>query len=302
MRSSERTFSIARSLRVMTAAVLLFQSLAAGAAEVATDPGDYAALPAGTNLAAVYYQHAENNAFYTQGNKAPGPYKLVTDIGLARFVAYRKIGDYVIDPTLVIPFGKVNLKTDFGPLSAGSSSGVGDPLMGSTIWLLNNQEQQKWFGVSGFFTLPIGNYDAAKGPVNLGENRWKGIFQAAYVTALGKHFMLDLTGEYAIYGDNNNYFGMTRKQDATYGLQTHLRYMFSPVTYVGVSFFQDFGGETRLNGVSQNDRLKRNRFLVNFATFVGPRTQLLLEAGQTLDMENGPKEASRINIRVATLF
>jgi hypothetical protein len=302
MQAFNRKIFTAAAFKSIVMIGLMAISFTAGAAEISTDPGDYAALPAGVNLAAVYYQHAENNAFYSNGNRVPGPYKLVTDIGLARFVAYRKIGDYVIDPTLVIPFGKVQLKTQFGPLAPVSASGVGDPIIGSTIWLLNQQEQKKWFGVSVFFALPLGNYEAERGPVNLGENRWKTIFQAAYVAAVGQHFMLDVVGEYSIYGDNNNYFGMTKKQDATYGLQTHLRYLVSPSTSVGVSYFQDFGGETRLDGVAQNDRLNKNRWLFNFATFIAPNTQLMLEAGQTLNVENGPKESGRFNVRVARVF
>lgn len=290
--------------RTLMASALALATLggSARAAEIATDPGDYAALPAGTNLGLLYLQHTERNANYANGNRTAGDFKLVTDIGLARLVHFMQVGDYIVDPQIIIPFGKVDLQTPFGPLNPVSSSGVGDPLVGGTLWLLNQQQQQRWLGVSAFVSVPAGNYDGAKGPVNIGEHRWKGIFQLGYVTALPANFMLDVIGEYAVYGDNNDFLGMKREQDASYGLQTHLRYMFSPTTSVSLSWYQDFGGATRLNGVSQNDRMNNGRLLAGFSTFVAPTVQLMVQYGQAVKVDNGAKESNRFNLRIAKVF
>ncbi len=293
------TCTLKRSVLAMT---LALAAGSASAAEIATDPGDYAPLPPGANLGLLYMQHTERNANYANGNRTAGDFKLVTDIGLARFVHFMKVGDYVIDPQIIVPFGKVDLQTSFGPLKPVSASGVGDPMVGGTLWLLNQQEQQRWLGVSAFASVPVGNYDGNKGPVNLGENRWKGIFQLGYVTALPASFMLDVVGEYAIYGDNTNFLGVKREQDASYGLQTHLRYMFSPTTSLALSWYQDFGGATRLNGVAQNDRMNNGRLLLGFSTFVTPTVQLMAQYGQTVRIENGAKEANRFNLRIAKVF
>lgn len=293
--------------RLKTLATALFASLglcAAGtqAAEIATDPGDYAALPPGVDLGIVYVQHAERDAYYASGDKLPGRFRLETDIGLLRWVHYTKLGDFVVDPQVIVPFGSVRLKTPFGPLSSTSASGVGDPLLGGTLWLVNQTEAQRWFGVSAFVSVPVGNYDDDKGPVNVGENRWKGIFQAGYVTALPGNFMLDVIAEYAIYGENDDFLGLTRKQDASYGVQAHLRYLFSPTTHVALSYYRDYGGETRLNGVRQDDRMNNDRWLATFATFVAPTVQLQAQYGQAMRVDNGAKEDSRFNLRVVKVF
>jgi hypothetical protein len=300
---NQRHSPSAKTRRRIAAGVLAFAaSHAAVAAEIATDPGDYAALPAGTSLGLLYMQHTERNANYANGNRTAGDFKLVTDIGLARFVHFMKVGDYVIDPQIIVPFGRVDLKTPFGPLNPVSSSGVGDPLVGGTLWLVNQQEKQQWLGVSAFASIPVGNYDGKKGPVNVGENRWKGIFQLGYVTALPGNFMLDLIGEYAVYGDNNNFLGLRRQQDASYGAQTHLRYMFSPQTSVSLSYYHDFGGATKINGVSQNDRMNNGRLQLGFSTFVSPTVQLQAQYGQATSVENGAKESNRFNLRIAKVF
>lgn len=283
-------------------AMLGLTSGGVGAAEVATGPGDYAALPAGTNLGLVYAQHTERDAYYVSGDKLPGSFRLDTDIGLLRWVHFTNIGGFVADPQVIIPFGTVSLKTPFGPLGKTTASGVGDPMIGGTLWLLNNVEAQRWFGVSAFVSVPVGNYDGSKGPVNVGENRWKGIFQAGYVTALPANFMFDLIAEYAVYGENDDFLGLKRKQDASYGLQTHLRYTISPTTHVGLSHYQDYGGESRLNGIRQNDRMNNGRWFATFATFVAPTVQLQAQYGQSTKVENGAKESDRFNLRVLKVF
>lgn len=274
----------------------------ARAAEISTDPGDYAALPAGVDLGIVYVQHTERDAFYASGDKLPGRFRLDTDIGLLRWVHYTKVGDFVADPQIIVPFGTVRLKTAFGPLAPTSSSGVGDPLVGGTLWLVNQNEAQRWLGVSAFVSVPVGSYDDDKGPVNVGENRWKGIFHAGYVTALPGNFMLDVIGEYAIYGENDDFLGLKRKQDASYGVQAHLRYLLTPSTHVALSYYRDYGGETRLNGVRQDDRMNNDRWLATFATFVAPTVQLQAQYGQAISVDNGAREASRVNLRVVKVF
>lgn len=300
--TQKRTTFMPAARKAIVLAGLMALACSAGAAEIATDPGDYAALPPGLNLGIVYYQHTERNAYFANGAKTPGPFRLVTDIGLARFVHYMKVGDYVVDPQIIVPFGKVDLGTAFGPLTPVAASGVGDALVGGTLWLLNRQEQKQWWGVSAFASVPTGSYEAARGPVSVGENRWKGIFQSAYVTALGNHFMLDTIAEYATYGENSNFLGLKKQQDPSYGIQSHLRYVISPATSVAVSYFHDFGGATRLDGAAQNDRMNNGRWQVGIASFVTPQLQVQLQAGKASKVDNGARETSRVNFRLVKVL
>lgn len=276
-------------------------AISASAAEIATDPGDYQTLPAGANLGLIYYQHTERDTLNSDGKKVPAGVELTTDIGLARFVHFTEVGGYIIDPQIIVPFGSVELDAANGGRSA---SGIGDPIIGGTWWLLSNSEARRWFGISAFVSVPVGNYDANKDAVNIGQNRWKGIFQAGYVTGLGGHFMLDLIGETAIYGDNTDY-GVKRatlSQQQSYSLQGHLRYLISPTTHVAMSYFHDFGGETEINGTGQKDEMDNSRWQATFATFLTPSVQLQLQYGQSIDVENGFEEKSRFNARVLKVF
>jgi hypothetical protein len=114
--------------------------------------------------------------------------------------------------------------------------------------------------------------------------------------------MLDLVGEVAIYGENDDFAGARRKQEASYGGQAHLRYMLAPTTSVSLSYYHDFGGENKLDGVAGHDRMNNSRFLVGVAGFVSPTMQLQLQAGKALKMTNGVKEDSRINLRLVKVL
>jgi hypothetical protein len=285
--------NVTRALAAAACAACTTIFAPAMAQQIPTDPGDYTALPAGTDLGIVYYQHAEYKSVYANGNKLPVPFDLKTDIGLARWVHYTRLGDYLVTPQVIIPFGRV----DLSPLK---TRGVGDPIIGSALWLVNEPEQQRWVTVSAFASVPVGKYDANE-PLNMGENRWKGVFQSAYLTSLSKNVMLDLVGEVALYGENDA-GGVRRKQDASYGGQVHLRYMLAPTTSVSLTYYHDFGGESKLNGVAQHDRMNNSRFLVGVAGFVSPTMQLQLQAGKALKVANGPKESGRINLRLVKVL
>ena len=84
-----------------------FFSATTQAAEIATDPGDYTPLPAGVNLGILYGQYATRDTVYADGDKVPVDAGLNTIIGLARFVHYMDIGGVIVDPQIIVPFGKV---------------------------------------------------------------------------------------------------------------------------------------------------------------------------------------------------
>lgn len=268
------------------------------AAQVPTDPGDYTALPPGTDLALMYGQFAKRDRTYSDGNTASGPFSLDTNIGLARYIHYTTIGGYTANMQAIIPFGSVRLNK---PVSV-KASGVGDPIVGSVIWLINHPEAQQYLAVSAFLSIPTGSYDASRSVVNLGENRWKATFHASYIQPIAKNCMFDLTGEATIFGDNNDFSGVRREQGAQLGVQTHLRYVLTPTSHVGVSYYHDFGAENTIAGVRQDDRLNNGSSQLTYANFITPSLQLQAQYGKGGKTRSGPKEEQRINLRVMKAF
>ena len=286
---------------VLASSLVLLPSITL-AAQVATDPGDYSPLPAGVDLGILYYQHTTHEKLYASGHEISnlaGIEKLTTDIGLLRWVHYTQIGGFTIDPQIIIPFGEVSLKTGGGNIR---SSGVGDPIVGGTVWLHNDPETKRAFGITALASLPIGQYDAEKGAVNVGENRWKLITQAGYVTPLSDTISLDLIAEYTFFGDNDDFAGRKKEQQNQYGVQPHLSKSIAAMTKVTLSYYHDFGGETSLDGTDLDDELSNSRWQGTFAHFIAPDIQLQLQYGRSLEVKNGFSEEDRINFRLVKVF
>lgn len=291
--------SIKKNFIRSAAALILLASGIASAGVVTTTPGDSEPLPPGTDLALLYYQHAERDRVNVNGRSAVPDFRLTSDIALARFVHWTTLGGFVVTPQVILPFGRLDMR------GAGNQtvSGMGDPMFGSNIWLYNNKESERYFSLGGYFAIPAGSYDASKASMNLGENRWKGVLEVNWVQAIiSKVLYAEATLEFDKFGDNNNYAGARLRQDNVYELQTHLRYILNDKNQLGVSYFHTIGGKTYLNGVAQNDRQTSDHALLTWTHFLEPRLQLQFQGGTDLYVKNGPQENWRFNLRIARAF
>ncbi|MBN3790924.1 transporter [Burkholderia sp. Ac-20353] len=279
-------------------AALAATSLPAVAIDV--DAGDYTALPAGTNLGMLYYQHAEDNRIMSNGTQVAGG-KLTSDIGILRGVHFMNIGGFTVDPQFLLPFGNVRGSRNLEGL--GSSGGTADLIFAATVWLVNNPDKKTYFGITPFLYVPTGSYDRNRA-LNLGENRWKGALQAGFITPLVGNLLLDLIADVTFYGNNTNYgpAGSTLRQDPLFQGQAWLRYNVTSTFDVRAGFSQSFGGRTTIDGVSQDNRTSTNKFSVGFAWFPAPTWQVLGTYGQDISVQNGPKEADRFNLRLLKVF
>jgi hypothetical protein len=288
-----------RGLKRAVATLLMGFATGASAGMITTDPGDSAPLPEGTDLGVLYYQHAERNTLKVNHHDVPGDFRLNSDIALARYVKWTSLGGFLVTPQVILPYGHLKMSGD----SQASESNFGDPIIGSNIWLLNDAVNERYFSLGGYISLPLGSYDDEKGSMNIGENRWKGAFEVNYVQAIIPHTLYgEITLEHDEFGKNDDFFGRTLRQDSVFEVQTHLRYVFGPTDQFGVSFFHTTGGENHLDGVGLDDSLNTKRYLLTWAHFLIPKTQLQAQTGRDLDVRNGPQENLRVNLRLAHIF
>jgi hypothetical protein len=272
----------------------------AGALEVTA--GDYEIYPAGINIGLLYYQHAERSDLYVSGNKVSTDFNLKSDIGLLRYIRPVKLSDTAtLDVNVILPFGRLSTSGDASVL--GSANGAADLILGAPVKFLLDAQSKDAFSVGTFVYLPTGSYDNNQ-PLNLGENRWKGLLQLAYVGHFGPSWALDLVGDVEVHGKNNKFGPMeaTLEQDPRYEVQGHLRYIVSPATAFAADLGHYWGGENKVNGVAQNDRLNTTYARITATHFIDPTTQFQIQLGQDLSVENGPKEKARINLRIAKIF
>ncbi|PWR21680.1 transporter [Zavarzinia compransoris] len=267
------------------------------------DADDYAAgaVPEGTTLALLYYQYAKRTGVYADGNKvADGD--LTSNVGILRVAHFVKIGPFLADPQFLLPFGRLEGTGNLDGL--GTAEGIGDLILTSTFWLYNRPEDGVFFGVTPAVFVPTGNYDGGEA-LNLGENRWKYMLQAAGTFPLfTPDLSVQLSADVTFFGDNNDLGpnSDTLSQKPLGQFQAWLRYSVTPDfdLRAGVNHF--IGGETEINGIAQNNEVSTTNFRVGFGWSFAPSWNLVALYGNDAAVENGLREGDRINLRFMKAF
>lgn len=277
-------------------------SLHTHAEELAVDPNDVIAPPAGTTITALYSVNSKSNKLYSNGDVVLNNADFQTNIGLLRLGHNFDVAGFKVMPQLLLPYGRIDLGNDLGAQPARTRSGFGDPVIGATTWLIADPESRTWLGIPAYISLPMGEYDVQHGAFNIGENRWKAITQLGYAKGLTDKIYVEAIGEVSFYGKNDNFHGMKMQQDPTQSLMGHLTYKLSDKTSMSMSYYHTFGGESKVDGIEQSDRKNNNRWLATASHWVAPGVNIQLQYGQDIDVKNGLKQSDRINLRLAKLF
>jgi hypothetical protein len=296
MKSSPHLFSRTLAVAALTA------SGASAVHSLEVTAGDYEIYPAGANIGLLYYQHAERSDLYVGGNKVSSNFKLTSDVGLARYIRPIKVNDTTtVDFNAILPFGRLKGSGDAAVL--GSTSGTADLIVGAATKFLVDAATKDAFSVGTFVYLPTGSYDNDQ-PLNLGENRWKALLQLAYVAHFGAAWALDTVGDVLVHGKNDEAGAAESvlKQRPRYEVQAHLRYIPSAATALSVGLGRYWGAESKVNGLAQDDRLKTTYARLTATHWLTQTVQLQAQLGRDVSVANGPKEKSRLNLRVGTIF
>lgn len=289
-------------MRLQLLNALMIYALAQSAHALEVTAGDYEAFPGGTNAAILYYQYANRSDLYANGNKVSSNFNLKSNIGIARYIHVVKLSETaVLDPQIILPFGQLNTSGDAAVL--GNAGGTADVIIGAPVKFILDPTTRDVFSIGPYLYLPTGSYDRSR-IANLGENRWKGLLQLAYIRHFNATWALDLIGDVTVHGKNTDFTPAhaTLKQDPRYEMQAHLRYNLSPATALSVGYGHIFGGENEVNGVKQNDKLKTQYARMTVTHFLNQTTQVQAQYGQDVSVENGLRENSRINLRLTKLF
>lgn len=268
---------------------------------VDADAGDTTTPPVGRHLMLLYLQHAQQEKQYSGGHLVGDNAKISVDSMALRWLRPFEVGSLAMSPQVIVPAAK--LRTG-GSLSAlGDETALGDVILTFAIWPIRRPETRTHLLINPFVIVPSGRYDKHSA-LNIGENRYRSGVQVGYGTNIAENFSAELFVDGTVYGKNDEYTSasLTLRQKPLYQVQGWLSWHASPTTTYAVGLSNKFGGETRVNGVGQNDRQNTTKFLLTASRFVNESTQLMLSVGRDLKVENGGKESARINFRLLKLF
>lgn len=224
-----------------------------------------------------------------------------SNIGILRGVSYQNLGNTLTNLQLLLPFGQLKGRDDSSGL--GSQSGIGDPILAGAYWLYSDPSKGRSLAITQYLYLPLGEYHRGDS-LNLGENRWKYVFQGGYIHGFNPQWFLDVTADVTVFGKNDDYTseGLDMKQRPQYQAQSYLRYKATPKLELYVGASRLWGGETEVAGVMQSDQSEQKKFMVGASYLIAPKTQVLATYGQDFSVENGFKEENRLNFRLLHVF
>lgn len=176
---------------------------------------------------------------------------------------------------VVLPYGSLQgTATVFGQDGNREVSGLFDPkfhfsvnFFGAPALSLQEfakYEQDTIMGAHIEVTAPGGQYDSSK-LVNLGTNRWSIKPELGVSKRIGP-VTLELAGGVRFYTDNDEFFGgKLRSQDPVYSVQGHLIYHLTHGIWAAADATFYTGGQTRVDGSKNDDRLENSRAGVTLA-------------------------------------
>ena len=251
-----------------------------------TNARDYIPAPPGTNLMLTYAKSITADSVYADGERVSG-FNYTQSLGFFRWVHFSTLFGMPIDYQALLFFNSEELDGTAVGSAQFSSSGVMDPVLVSTIWPISKPKTKTWLGFTQFVTVPIGEYENSE-VLNPGKNRWAFKEELGFVQGLGDRTYLEIQPSVEFYTKNDNSLGTELEQDPLYQLQIHLSYDIVPKFWISGDYTFQFGGETEVDGVSQDDEINSHKLGLSFNYVLTDSTQMLIEYSKVVDTENGP--------------
>ena len=273
----------------------MFASLAPLAhADVKPDPGDYTALPQGTDVVVLYQQNPRGDKVYSGGKKVADNLDLDLTVGVLRLIHFTEFFNTGLtwDPQIVIPFGYQKIgATD------SKNSGLGDITFGGTVWTIADLARNEHLGWSVFVTAPTGS-DKNQG-FALSDNRWALDFQVGYIKGLTDKITWDVIAETEFYDKQR---ATDAEKAPLFQLHNHLRYNFTPDTYAAISYRHNWGARQTLDHETLATSRSNGTLGFTVATMLGKQVQVMGQLMHDTSVREGVKIDNSLQFRVAYFY
>jgi hypothetical protein len=284
-------FSVAASLGIFAAA--------ANAAVTDIYPTDFVALPNGSVNVTIYGAQQKITGPYANGVARAGDasaHQVV--LRASRVFAAGDNQQYAWAPVLVLGYADIHTNpTLCRLLGSSNASGMADLRVGNAFWFHIDRPNRTYGLVALFASLPTGEHNASSA-LNVGENRTRYVLSAGWMQPIVGKWLVDISPEIAMYGDDNRYRGTSiRTQDTSYALTSYLRYRQSDIVqfYGGAQINR--GGATQVGGVQTIGAPDNTRLYLGGIWFTSPKQQWQLRYSKDVQIENGLRSAGEISLR-----
>lgn len=239
------------------------------------EPRALSTLPTGGNFAVASYAYSSGNILVDENIPIEDltanlhslvfayarSFKLFNRIAKVDFVLPYSVGKW---NAIVSNIDTFTTRSGFGdPMARISMILIGGPAL-SLSEFVKHETSKFRLGVFFRFRMPLGEYDNTK-LINLGSNRW------AFKTGVGasyrvKKFVFEGYVNAWLFTDNNEFLVQNKVSQATVlTFQGHVTYLMKKGKWLALSLGQSGLGETKLNGVPQDNQQNSLKFGIAFA-------------------------------------
>lgn len=272
--------------RLAPAALAVLGAVQCGTALGAdTNARDFFSAPNGALVGVVYLPMLRADEFDSTAGKTPDA-DLKVNALVYRHVWFKEVGGTLITPQFVVPLVNIDLRLP-GAAVSQNKTGLGDPMVGATLFFVNDPAKREFSGLNVMLGLPVGQYDKQVPDASAGQHRWQSHVMLNYTKGLGSKWVVEGTLEAQVYGRNNDYFGQSLSQKPLYRLQAFTSYDFTPSTYGALRLYHGQGGTLSMNGAELPDT--RQRFTqvgLELGSWVDKRNQVLAMVAHDVTAEN----------------
>ncbi len=243
--------------------LLVLASVAVHAQELT--PRAYGPAPNGTRVITA-------GVIYTRGDTVPDPSLPITGLdsdittGVVAYLQTIELWGRTSNVILELPYSDGETKGEHSELGLikRDYQGMGD--IGLTVslnlWGAPSMTPEDFadlrvtprpiIGVSVKVVAPTGDYDSNR-IINVGANRWAAKVEFGSIWPLNRKWLLEAELGSWMFRDNDDFLGVTRKQDSIQALELHLVRRFGPGFWASLDMNAYKGGRSEVGGRHLND-------------------------------------------------
>lgn len=282
-------------------ALFVLAGTVSSAFAVDSNPGDYTALPPGSDLVALYYGYSNSNRF-NLGNAGEIPNsEFDYSIGVARYVHYGQLGGMPTTLQAFMPVAKFH-SAKVGGVTQPVADGIGDLTLGAAISPIAAPPTDLTgtnLGATMFVALPTGHYDFGK--VNIGSGTLIIDPQIGFQQGLGGGVFFDAYYDVAFALDHREQ-GHKVSTDPAHQLQLYLRYEFEPGYNAAIGYSGKRGGKQYVDGGYGGLATDSDQVRLWASAFLNPTTQIGGWLGYDTRAEGGFKSGPILQLRLLKIF
>jgi hypothetical protein len=262
-------------------------------------PTDYIPPKLNSSVMSINYLNRSNTP-YSNGKKLTNG-TISQNTAYLRYNYGSQIQDYPTSYGIAVPIS--DIKTNGETLSniiGKESKGLNDIVFNSTIWLKADKKNKEYFALTFILVTPTGEYDE-KQLLNVGENRYKYVLNAGYISPISEKVFFEVVPEIAFYGDNKS-STKNIEQKPSFAINTNLRYKINTSYQVFTGYQYSYNSETKVDNIEQNNDFSSNKYSIGMFYFTEKFNQFMIRYAKEDDKKFGMKIDDEFLIRYRWWF